>query len=230
MTSSLSDEQLIAYGQELVDKVFRQVPQEEFFIAGGAFKPLLSENVEVRDIDLWVRDRKARERLREELLGLGATVVRDFEPYCIALELNDFPLEVTYQNAYDEFSSRVLEHFDISMSSIGVSCKEGRVREAFITPEAEWSLSERKLLLCKAWLAEMLEKHGFILGSIQRLHSFSEQLGWPIAEGEIERLWDAYESFPLDARCENLRRFVEIDVKYKGTEAMDTLVAAIDRL
>jgi hypothetical protein len=230
MTNPISDEQLIAYSQELVDRVFPQVPQEEFFIAGGAFKPLLRENLEVRDIDLWVRDRKARERLREELLGLGATLIRDFEPYCIALEINGFPLEITYQNAYDEFPSRVLEHFDLTVSSIGISCKEGRVREAFITPEAEFSLRERKLFLCKAWLADMLEKHGFILGSIQRLRSFSAQLGWPIAEGEIEKLWDAYESFPLDARCENLKRFVEIDVKYKGAEVMDTLVTAIERL
>lgn len=70
----------------LLKPIFDRPFADEVFLAGGAFKPLLKPGYPVRDLDLWVHDRKARERLCARLVEEGAELIQDFKPYCLNLK------------------------------------------------------------------------------------------------------------------------------------------------
>jgi hypothetical protein len=198
---------------------------EEVFLAGGAFKPVLKEGHPVRDLDLWVRDRKVRERLTDHLIANGAELVHDFHPYCLKFEREGAEIEVTYQNVKDRPISWVLERFDVAAVSIAATFRAGKVTEMTVLPAALQSFVETRLYLNEGYI-DLLEelRSPDVLQSIDRITRFAEAFDMEIPEALCEEFWVVYETiYTREEQEACLDTYLRTTVAYKGRCDLDLL-------
>lgn len=211
----------------LLRPIFDRPFADEVFLAGGAFKPLLKPGYPVRDLDLWVRNRKVRERLCTHLIDGGAKLVHDFKPYCLKFTKGDAELEVTYQNVKGSILD-VLEGFDIAACSVAATYQNGVVTDTAITPRAERSFAERAVFLNEGYIARLETRRSpDVLQSIDRIGQFAEALDmeWPFEL--CERLWRVYEKvYTKDDREACVETYLTTTVGYKGRCNLDLLQRA----
>ncbi len=208
------------HAEALLAPVFTERFDDEVFLAGGAFKPVLNPGHPVRDLDLWVRDRKVRERLRAHLVErCGAEVVHDFHPYCIKFRAaGGEELEVTYQNVKDRPIADVLYGFDLAPVSIAACYRGGEVTSAVVTEEARRAIERREALFNRTYL-EKLEaaRNPDVLQALDRLTRLSEELGYAVPEDEVERLWEIYEGiYDRGEQQACVDTYLKTTVDYKG--------------
>ena len=199
--------------------------EDEVFLAGGAFKPVLMEGQAVRDLDLWVRDRRTRERLVEHLVANGAELVHDFHPYCLKFEHAGAEIEVTYQNVKQRPISWVLERFDIAALSIAATYRSGRVTEVTVLPAAVRSFAEGRLYLNEGYIDSLEERRSpDVLQSIDRISRFSERFDMHIPDELCEEFWAVYETiYTREERRACLETYLRTTVEYKGRCDLDLL-------
>lgn len=214
-----------AHAGELLRSVLTKPFPGELFLAGGAFKPLLNPGNAVRDLDIWVRDRRQRGRLRDHLVACGAEVVHDFHPYCIKFQCGERQLEVTYQNVKDRPIGEVVEGFDIACCAIAATYSNGRVTDSYVSPRALRSVEEGRVMLTKGYVDRLRERRSpDVLQSIDRVSSFADEVGFELPEELSERLWGVYENeYTEEEQQACVDTYLSTTVDYKGRVDLDVL-------
>lgn len=191
----------------------------EVFLCGGAFKPLLKPGLKIKDIDLWVRNRREREKLTATLLDRGATLVRDFFPYCLRFDYEGCPVEITYQNVKDRPISDIVHGFDVAGCAIAATYSKGKIIDSYMSARARGSIENQLALLEESYIEQLLNDHTpTVLRGIDRMTRFAKETGYGISVDETEQLWDIYtNTYSSDERQRSLDIYLETTVGFKDS-------------
>ncbi len=190
----------------------------EFFLCGGAFKPLLRSGKPVNDLDLWVRNKKERQKLCAALIERGATLLHDFHPYCIKFRLDGRLIEITYHNVKDGTMADVVSTFDLGVSSLGVRYEKGKIVETFVSEECWHTIQHKEVTVLESYMCLLiLQKTPSLLRTLHRMGQQAAELGYTVhAEGE-HRLWDMYwNDYTEEERRAAMDVYFDTMVAYKG--------------
>lgn len=190
----------------------------EIFLCGGAFKPLLKKGRPMHDLDLWVRNRKEREKLCKALLERGAVLLHDFHPYCLKLRLDGQLIEITYHNVKDGALADVLNTFDISLSAIGARFVQGRVVEALVSDECWRAVRGREVSVLDSYFCFIeLTRAPSLLRTLHRMGQKAAELDFAVNAGHEHRLWETYwHEFTDEERRVAMDLYFDTMVAYKG--------------
>jgi hypothetical protein len=203
-------------------RVFEQVlggPYEgEIFLCGGAFKPLLKRRAPVNDLDLWVRDRREREKLTQFLVSRGAVLARDFHPYCLKLRLDGRLIEITYHNVRDGQLSDILNTFDLAICGIGARYDRGRVVEVHVAEECWDSVRRRTVQLLPSCLYAAQElRCPSVIRTLHRMAQQATELDFEVDAAQEQLLWNAFwTQFSEEERRAAMELYFETTVSHKS--------------
>ncbi|MEZ4364086.1 MAG: histidine phosphatase family protein [Kofleriaceae bacterium] len=170
-----------------------------FFLAGGAFKTLLSGRPP-RDLDVWAASQEDRAVVENRLLERGARQLPE-QPYTRGFRLNGRVVELSLHTEPSVLEDR-LARFDLALSAIGAEHRPADQWRAAIHPRAHASAAGRQVLL----LEDLLNwKHA--LASLVRLRSYASELGFEVPASEEQRLWKIFDAQPPEMRRGMLERF-----------------------
>jgi broad specificity phosphatase PhoE len=170
-----------------------------FFLAGGAFKTLLTGRPP-RDLDLWAPSAEDRAILETTLLERGAEPLPE-RPYTQAFRLADRLIELPLHTEPDILEER-LSRFDLALSAIGAEHLPDDRWRAVIHPLAHASVERRQVLLLdelKNW------RHG--LTSLERLRRYAAELGFEAPAAEEARIWSIFDGQPPEMQAGMVERF-----------------------
>lgn len=223
---------ILHFSQRLFDRVFRgRTYEDELFLCGGTFKTLLSDRLPVNDVDLWVRGRKERERLRAKLEFSGAELRRDFKPYCIKFDQSGLPVEINYQNVNENPIGHVLDGFDLGVCCVAVTYEKGRAVECLVNEKFHQSARDRTVYLQDKFLPELQWSHApSLLRSIDRMEKAASELNFVVCKRDQEALWDLFEDYTEMEKRECVNNYLETMVGYKGRCNATTLRRAVSQL
>ncbi len=190
----------------------------EVFLCGGAFKPLLKKGLRIHDLDLWVRNRKEREKLCQALLKRGAVLLHDFHPYCLKFRLDGQLIEITYHNVKDGSLMDVLNTFDISLSGIGARFENGRIAEATMTEGCWTAVQKREVSILESYFCFIdVMKAPSLLRTLHRMGQKAAELGYSVNIDHEHRLWETYwQDYTEDQRRVAMDLYFDTMVAYKG--------------
>ncbi len=190
----------------------------EVFLCGGAYKAMLNPSLPVNDLDLWVRDRRERERLTADLLARGARLVRDFHPYCVLFDLDGHLVEITYQNVKERPISEIVREFDIAGCAIAATYSDGRITDSYFSPRAALSARCGTVCLEDSYLERLRsERLPTVLRTIDRLERFALEVGFHPSASDLADLWKTYrEDYSLSERQRCIDVYMETTAGYKG--------------
>lgn len=172
-----------------------------FFLAGGAFKSLLT-GVKPRDLDLWAPSEHDRGLLIEALRARGARPASP-RPFSDAFEIGERLVEIVHKVEPSTLSER-LGRFDIALSAVGVEHRPTEQWSALIHPLAIESIRRREVLLLKPLVNW---KHA--LTTLERLRRYGRELEFsvpPEEEAEVWRVFDAQDDETRSGMIERYRR------------------------
>jgi hypothetical protein len=207
-----------SHAQRIFASLFPKGYEGEVFLCGGAFKPLLKKGLPIQDYDLWVRNKKEREKLCAALTAAGAHLVRDFHPYCIKFRHDGQLVEITYHNVKDGALSDVLSTFDLSLCSIGVRYVNGRIVEAQVSEECWEAIRSKNVTVPSAYFVYlMLAKAPSLIRTLHRMGHQAAELGFRVDLHDEHSLWGLYwNEFSEDERKAAVDLYFETMVDYKG--------------
>ncbi len=198
----LTEEDVVHFARrEVAETVGLDCPAR-FFLAGGAFKTLLTGRPP-RDLDLWAPSPEDRAVLEARLLERGARPLPP-QPYTRAFRLGDRLIELPLKTEPSSLEER-LARFDLALSAIGAEYRPQDEWRAVIHPLAQASVDRRQVLL----LDEVPNwKHG--LGSLERMRRYAAELGFVAPASEQERVWRIFEAQSPEMRKGMIERFQEV--------------------
>lgn len=170
-----------------------------FFLAGGAFKSLLT-GVPPRDLDLWAPSERDRELLIDALCSRGARRSAP-RPFADGFELTGRLIEIPHKVDPTTLPER-LGHFDIGLSAVGVEHRPDGQWSAVIHPLAIESARRRQVLLLKP-----LVNWKYALTTLERMRRYGRELGFSVPPEEEAELWRVFESQPDKIRAEMIERY-----------------------
>lgn len=199
-------------------EVFHGDYQGEVFLCGGAFKPLLKRGAAINDLDLWVRNKKEREKLLRFLLQRGATLVRDFHPYCLKLRLDGRIIEITYHNIKDGTLADVLNTFDLAACGLGARYEGGRVVEVQVNAECHESVRRRSMRVLTPYLCYLETTHSpSLIRTLHRMGQQAAELGFEVDVEHEHLLWEMFwKEYSEEERRTAVDLYFETMVNYKG--------------
>jgi len=157
-----------------------------FFLAGGAFKTLLTGRP-VRDLDLWAPTPRDRELL-EHLLAEKGAVPLEGTQYTDAYQLNGRVVELPRKAEPSTLEER-LARFDIALSAVGVEYRPDGSWRALIHPLARESVRRREVLLLKP-----LVNWRHCLSTLERLRRYGGELGYHVPASEEAEVWAVFDA------------------------------------
>lgn len=169
-----------------------------FFLAGGAFKTLLTGK-SPHDLDIWVPTMEDREELVRDLLNRGAKVLapRPFsDAYLTQGRVVDLPHEVGPHSLEQR-----LESFDLGLSAVGVEYHPLEGWRAVIHPLVLESVRRRETLLIKP-----LVNWKYALTTLERMRRYAHELDYDIPDEEMEEVWRALEMDTVSAMLTRYKR------------------------
>ena len=190
MAAALTEGAVAQYGEALLREVLGDEFDGEVFLAGGAFRALLTGRPP-RDLDLWTPDETARAALVAFLGARGATVVRDHPPFQTVFRWGAHVIDVPYAAGPARLDER-LARFDLGLSAVGVTWRCGRVVEAAIDPCATRSTEQRAVLLLRP-----LRNVSYLLNTAERARRYARELDFEWPREEEDLLWETYASLPV---------------------------------
>lgn len=145
-----------------------------FFLAGGAFKTLLTGRAP-RDLDIWAPSERDRELLLSAIESRGAL---QLEPSTFAdrFRIADRIVEVPRKVVPPTLEER-LDRFDIALSAIGVEHRPHEEWRACVHALALESARRREVLLLKPLMNAQYARL-----SLNRVHRYARELGFSIPE------------------------------------------------
>jgi len=170
-----------------------------FFLAGGAFKTLLTGRPP-RDLDIWAPSARDREILLNALAQRGARPL-DPRPFADAFEIAGRVVEVPHKVEPDTLEAR-LARFDIALSAVGVEHRPGDRWSALIHPLAQLSVDRQEVLLLKP-----LVNWKYALATLERARRYADELNYRVPPEEEAEVWKVFESQPDDMRLGMFERF-----------------------
>jgi len=170
-----------------------------FFLAGGAFKTLLSGRAP-RDLDLRAPSELDRSRVLQALRARGARPL-SARPFADAFELADRVIEVPHKVEPPTLQER-LAHFDIALSAVGVEHRPCDDWSASIHPLAQESVRRREVLLLKP-----LVNWKYALATLERMRRYSLELGFTVPPEEEAEVWRVFEEQPEEMRAGMIDRY-----------------------
>ena len=208
------------HARRVFDSLFPKGYAGEVFLCGGAFKPLLKKSLPIHDLDLWVRNRKERERLCAALTAGGAHLIHDFHPFCMKFRHDGQLVEITYHNVNDGALSDVVSTFDLSLCGMGALYVDGKVVDVFLSDECWHAIKWRQITVMDSYLCYLLlQNPPSLLRSLHRMGQQAAELGYRVDEEQEHRLWDLYwRHYSEDARRAAMDLYFETVVAYKGQQ------------
>lgn len=170
-----------------------------FFLAGGAFKSLLTGRPS-RDLDLWATSERDRRLLIDALQTRGARTV-DLGPFADAFELAGRVIEIPHKTEPDTLSKR-LARFDIGLSAVGVEHRPDCTWSALVDPRAIESVRRREIRLLKP-----LVNWKYALTTLERMRRYAHELGFTVPPEEEAEVWRVFEAQDGDLREGMVERF-----------------------
>lgn len=170
-----------------------------FFLAGGAFKTLLTGKPP-RDLDLWAPSTQDRAILEATLRRRGAQPLPE-QPYTQGFRLGERVIELPLNTEPDTLEERLLR-FDLGLCAVGAEHLPGDRWRAVVHPLAQTSIERRAVLLLdelKNW------RHSLI--SLERLRRYAAELGYAVPACEEARIWSIFERQPRDMQAAMVERF-----------------------
>jgi hypothetical protein len=155
-----------------------------FFLAGGAFKSLLTGRAP-RDLDLWAASDADRAVLRSALLARNAEPLAE-QPYTEAFRVGERLVELSMKTAPATLDER-LGRFDIGLSAVGVEHRAGDRWRASIHARAVESVQARQVLLL-----DELPNWRHSLATLVRMKHYAAELGFQVPTSESERIWSIF--------------------------------------
>lgn len=170
-----------------------------FFLAGGAFKTLLTGQPP-RDIDFWAPSVQDRNALIKALDLKGACPL-PAPLFADAFKIRDRVVEVPHEIGPTTLDAR-LGCSDIAISAIGVEHRPNEQWDARIHPLAHLSLQRREVLLLKP-----LINWKYALTTLERMHRYAEELNFKIPSEEIDHVWHIYDEQSPEERERMIERY-----------------------
>lgn len=170
-----------------------------FFLAGGAFKTLLSGRPP-RDLDLWAPSERDRALLLSALGSRGARASSP-RPFADAFELAGRVIEVPHKVEPPTLAKR-LARFDIALSAVGVEHRPGDEWSAIIHPLAVESVRRGEVLLLKP-----LVNWKYALTTLERMRRYAEELELTVPPEEEAQVWRIFASQPAEMRRGMVERY-----------------------
>jgi broad specificity phosphatase PhoE len=155
-----------------------------FFLAGGAFKTLLTGRPP-RDLDLWAPSPEDRAMLEARLVERGARRL-PAQPYSQAYRLGDRLIELPLKTGPATLEER-LDRFDLALSAVGAEHRPEDDWRAVVHPLAQASVERRQVLLL-----DQLVNWRHSLGSLERMRRYASELGFEAPTSEQERIWQIF--------------------------------------
>ncbi|MCA9640032.1 MAG: hypothetical protein KC492_05030, partial [Myxococcales bacterium] len=196
---SLSQHDVIELARREVAATLGLDTPARFFLAGGAFKSLLTGRPP-RDLDLWAPSPRDRDLLLTALRAHGAQPVES-SAFADAFELAGRIVEIPHKTEPDTLSER-LARFDIALSAVGVEHRPGGQWSAVIHPLAIESARRQKILLLKP-----LVNWRYALTTLERMRRYAQELNFSIPEAEEAEVWRVFDSQDPERRAELVERY-----------------------
>lgn len=171
-----------------------------FFLAGGVFKSLLTDQPP-KDLDLWAPSPEDREALVEAILQRG-TPVEPPGPYTDRFQDGNHVVELQRKTESQTLDDR-LGRFDISLSAVGVEHVAGEgIGRVLLSPMAAESARCREVRLLKP-----LVNWKHVLATISRMREYRSQLGFAIPPEENSYAWSMFTSQDGQMQTSMLERY-----------------------
>lgn len=170
-----------------------------FFLAGGAFKTLLTGQPP-KDLDIWTPSGQDREALIKVLDVKGSRLL-PAPPFADAFAIRDRVVEVPRKIGPTTLDAR-LRRFDIAISAIGVEYRPNEQWDARIHPLAHLSLQRREVLLLKPFV-----NWKYALITLERMHRYAEELRFEIPSEDVAHIWRIYDEQPPEERERMIERY-----------------------
>ncbi|MDC3956930.1 histidine phosphatase family protein [Polyangium jinanense] len=196
---TLDEEDVILFARREVARTVGLDSGARFFLAGGAFKTLLTGRPP-RDLDLWAPSAEDRERIVAALDARGAKRLST-GTFADAFEIDDRVVEVPHATEPSTLDER-LARFDIGLSAVGAEHLPGDRWTARIHPLAKASVDRRKILLLKP-----LVNWKYALATLERMRRYAAELGFEVPQAEEDEVWRVFQEQSPEMRTEMLRRF-----------------------
>lgn len=199
-------------------EIFPDGYEGEVFLCGGAFKPILKPGLPINDFDLWVRNRKEREKLVRALLQRGASLMRDFHPFCLKLRLNGRIIEITYHNVKEGAMTDVVNTFDIAACGLGARYVNGRVVEMYLAEECRESIRHKLVRVLPSYLCFLEATHApSLIRTLHRMGQLAAELGYEVDAEHEHLLWEMFwKEYTEEERRAAVDLYFETMVHYKG--------------
>lgn len=195
----LDERHVIDFARREVTSTVGPEVDARFFLAGGAFKTLLTGRPP-RDIDLWAPSARDRDVLLAALTARGARRLAD-RPFADAFAVGDRIVELPHKVEPDTLEER-LGRFDIALSAVGVEYRPGDAWRAIVHPLARASVERRQILLLKP-----LVNWKYALATLERMRRYAREIGYSIPPEEEAEVWRVFDSQPDDMKHGMLERF-----------------------
>jgi len=207
-----------AHGRRVFKNLFPKGYDGEVFLCGGAFKPLLKKGAPINDLDLWVRNRKERDKLCSSLMERGAHLLHDFHPYCVKFRLDGQLIEITYHNINDGALSDVMNTFDLAINGIGTRYLNGHLVEAYVSEDCWQSIQLKAVSVLDSYFCLLLmEKTPSLIRTLHRMGQQAAELGYAVNADCEHRLWHMYwHIYSEEERKACMDLYFDTMVTYKG--------------
>jgi len=179
-----------------------------FFIAGGAYKSLLTGKPP-RDIDIWAPSAADREELVFSLKQRNAVALEQ-KAFSDVYKINERVVEIAHKTRYPSLEERV-NKFDVALSAIGVEHIPGGDLRGFIHSLAKKSVRQRKILLLKP-----LVNWKYALATLSRMRRYANELGFSSPPEEEAEIWQIFKSQSYEMRLEMIARHKNVVIEDYG--------------
>lgn len=196
---SLSDVDVVELARREVAATVGLNCGARFFLAGGAFKTLISGRAP-RDLDVWAPSERDRALLVRTLLDRGATQL-ERRAYSDAFQIAGRTVEVPDAVAPTTLSER-LAQFDIALSAVGVEYRPNGTWGAEVHPLARESMRRRQVLLLKP-----LANWKYALATLERMRRYGSELGFEVPEEEEAEVWRVFDAQSDEMKVGMVDRF-----------------------
>jgi broad specificity phosphatase PhoE len=197
--AQLDERGVIDFARREVARTLGPEIDARFFLAGGAFKALLTGRPP-RDLDLWAPSVRDRETLLSVLAARGARRL-DARPFADAFAIRDRVVELPHEVAPQTLEER-LARFDIALSAVGAEHQPDGEWRAVVHPLAQASVEQRQVLLLKP-----LVNWKYALATLERMRRYAHELGYSTLPEEEAEIWRVFDSQPDDMKHGMLERF-----------------------
>ena len=173
--------------------------EARFFLAGGAFKTLLTGRPP-RDLDLWAPSERDRQALLAALAARGARPLAG-RPFADAFEIGGRTIELVHKIGPNTLMER-LSCSDIALAAVGAEHLPGDQWRAIIHPLALTSIELGHILLLKP-----LVNREYALVTLERMRRYADELGYAVPADEETAVWSVFDSQPDGVKRTMLERF-----------------------